>query len=174
LDGQADSMKFKNIKQVKRKKAPPVRKPTKKKVGDSGKKQQFPNIYRLITEKLSFRLSWQPKLSKLAILVLASISFLLSLALVVGIVVFAVQVYQNTLQAVQINNQRQNLQSKVNFWQSIIDKYDGYKDAYFQKALLEYNLGQIDKAKADNAKALLLDPNFADAKKLEVVLDKIK
>jgi tetratricopeptide (TPR) repeat protein len=63
------------------------------------------------------------------------------------------------------------LQSKANFWQAIIDKYDGYKDAYFQKALLEYNLGQIDKAKEDNAKALLLDPNFTDAKKLETVLN---
>jgi tetratricopeptide (TPR) repeat protein len=106
-----------------------------------------------------------------AILALASISFLFSLVLVVGIVVFAVRTYRNTIQAVQISNQRQNLQSKANFWQAIIDKYDGYKDAYFQKALLEYSLGQIDKAKADNSKALLLDPNFSDAKKLETILN---
>jgi tetratricopeptide (TPR) repeat protein len=165
-------MKFKNIKQVKRKKAPPVRKPQSKKVGESGKKLQFPNIYRFITEKLSFRLSWQPKLTKITFLALASISVLISLVLCVGVVIFAVQTYQNFNQVIQINNQRQVLQGKVNFWQSISDKYDGYKDAYFQKAVLEYNLGQIDKARQDNLKALLLDPNFADAKKLEAVLDK--
>jgi tetratricopeptide (TPR) repeat protein len=153
-------MKFKNIKQAKRKKALPVKKP------------QFPNIYRRITERLSFKLAWQPKLSKITVLVLASISLLISLVLVAGIVVFTVKTYQNMNQAIQINNQRQTLQGKINFWQSIIDKYDGYKDAYFQKALLEYNLGQIQKAKEDNLKALLLDPNFEDAKKLEMALNK--
>ena len=164
-------MKFKNIKQAKRKKTPPIRKPQPKKVGESGKKAQFPNIYRFITERLSFRLSWQPKLPRISFIALASISILMSLILVVAIGVFTVETYQNIGQAIQISNQRQNLQSKANFWQAIIDKYDGYKDAYFQKALLEYNLGQIDKAKQDNAKALLLDPNFIDAKKLEVVLE---
>jgi tetratricopeptide (TPR) repeat protein len=165
-------MKFKNIKSTKRKKAPPVRKPPKKKIGESGKKPQFPNIYRFITERLVFRLSWRPKLSKPAVLVLALISILISLVLVVGIAVFTVQAYQNFNQTLQINNQRQTLQGKANFWQAISDKYDGYKDAYFQKALLEYKLGQIDEAKLDNQKALLLDPNFTDAKKLEVILNK--
>ncbi len=164
-------MKFKNIKQVKRRKAPPVKKPKQKRVEDSGKKRQFPNIYRIITERLTFKLSWQPKIGKLAFFVLASISILISLVLVVGIVVFAAITYQSLNQAAQINNQRQDLQGKANFWQSISDRYDGYKDAYFQKALLEYKLGQIDKAKQDNLKALLLDPNFEDAKKLEMVLD---
>lgn len=165
-------MKFKNIKQVKRKKAPPVRKPQLKRIGESGKKWQFPNIYRRITEKISLSLPWQPKLSKITVLALASISVLISLVLCVGIVIFAVQTYQNFNQVIQINNQRQILQGKVNFWQSISDKYDGYKDAYFQKAVLEYNLGQIAKARQDNLKALLLDPNFADAKKLETILSK--
>lgn len=165
-------MKFKNIKQTKRKKAPPAIKPKQKKVGESGKKPQFPNIYRFITERLSFRLIQRPKLSKLAFMVLASISILISLILLVGIGFFGTKTYQDLNQAIQINNQRQNLQGKSNFWQSIINQYDGFKDAYFQKALLEYSLGQIDKAKQDNSKALLLDPNFTDAKKLEVVLNK--
>jgi tetratricopeptide (TPR) repeat protein len=165
-------MKFKNIKQTKRKKAPPAIKPRQKKVGESGKKPQFPNIYRFITERLSFRLIWQSKLSKMAFLALASISILISLVLLVGIGFFSFKTYQDLNQAIQVNDQRQILQGKSNFWQSIINRYDGFKDAYFQKALLEYNLGQIDKAKQDNLKALLLDPNFTDAKKLEVVLNK--
>lgn len=164
-------MKFKNIRPTKHRKTPSVKKPQPKKIGDSGKKRQFPNIYRFITERMSFRLSWRPKLSKITFLVLASISILISLVLTTGIIIFAVIIYQNLNQTVQINNQRQDLQSKANFWQSISDKYDGYKDAYFQKALLEYKLGQIDKSKQDNLKALLLDPNFEDAKKLEMVLD---
>lgn len=92
--------------------------------------------------------------------------------MVAGIGYFAAQTYQNLNQTIQINNERQDLQGKANFWQAIINQYDGYKDAYFQKALLEYKLGQVDKAKQDNQKALLLDPNFTDAKKLEVLLSK--
>ena len=165
-------MKFKNIKPTKHKKAAPIKKPKQKKIEDSGKKRQFPSIYRLIPEKVSFGLLRRPKLSKIAFWTLASISILISIILVVGIGFFAVQTYQDLNQTVQISNQRQDLQGKANFWQAIIDQYDGYKDAYFQKALLEYKLGQIDKAKLDNQKALLLDPNFTDAKKLEVILNK--
>jgi tetratricopeptide (TPR) repeat protein len=166
-------MKFKNIQQTKRKNASPMRKPVKRGIGDSGKTLQFPSIYRRITEKPSLSLLWQPKLNKTTFLALASASILISLILVAGIAIFVVKTYQNFGQAIQINNEKQDLQSKINFWQAIITKYDGYKDAYFQKALLEYSLGQIDKAKEDNTKALLLDPNFEDAKKLEMVLDKV-
>jgi len=66
--------------------------------------------------------------------------------------------------------QRQQIQDKINFWQSIADKYEGYKDAYFQMAILDYNLGNFKKAKLDDQKALTLDPNFEDAKNLNAVL----
>src|ERR1035437_9730646 len=101
-------MKFKNIKPTKHRKASPLKKPQQKKIGDSGKKRQFPNIYRFITERMSFRLSWRPKLSKIAFFALASISILISLVLTAGIIISAVIIYQNLNQTVQINNQRQN------------------------------------------------------------------
>jgi tetratricopeptide (TPR) repeat protein len=165
-------MKFKNIKQARRKSAPTAIKPKQKKVGDSGKTLQFPNIYRRITERLSFSLSWQAKLDKKPGTLLTLASILFSMVLIVGIVIFGLKIYQNFSLALALNMQRQNLQSEINFWQSVTAKFDGYKDAYFQKALLEYNLGQIQQAKLDNLKALQLDPNFEDARKLEVVLDK--
>lgn len=165
-------MKFKNIKIAKRKSAPPARKPAKKGAGDSGKPSQFPSIYRRITERFSFRLPWQAKPNNLAFLILASASILISVALLIGIVFFGLKTYQNSTQVIQINNQRQNLQNKISFWQSVNSKFNGYKDAYFQKALLEYQLNDIKQAKLDNQKALQLDPNFTDAKQLEEVLDK--
>lgn len=162
-------MKFKNIKQVKRKSAPPVRKAG---AGDSGKNWQFPNIYRRITERFSFSLPWQAYLDKKLSFLLILASILFSMVLIVGIAIFGLKIYQDFSLALALNMQRQNLQVEINFWQSIADKFDGYKDAYFQKALLEYNLGQIQQAKADNLKALQLDPNFGDARRLETVLDK--
>jgi len=172
-------MKFKNIKKHPKKKAV-VKKASVKKVGESGKKLQFPNIYRIITErgvfknppKLTFRLSLQPKLKKFLIILAAIITFTLLVVFTIGIVFFGVKVYQNYQQTRQIYAQRQQIQSKINFWQSIADKYPGFKDAYFQMAILDYSLGNFKMAKLENQKTLVLDPNFEDAKKLETVLDK--
>ena len=165
-------MKFKNIKQKKRKSASPVRKPAKK-VGESGKKRQFPSISRFITErlesvrapKLRFSLSRQSKPYQIILAILATAIFVIVVVLVAGISFFTIKTYQNVVKITQISSQRQNMQGKINFWQSIADKYDGYKDAYFQMAILDYQLGNFPKAKDENAKALLLDPNFNDAKK---------
>jgi tetratricopeptide (TPR) repeat protein len=171
-------MKFKNIKKDPRKKAPAKKSPAKK-VGNSGKKPQFPNIYRIITErgvfkiplKSTFRLSLKPKLNKFLVIFAAMTALVVIVVSAVGIAFFSVKVYQNYQEITQINAQRQQIQSKINFWQSIADKYEGFKDAYFQMAILDYNLGNFQKAKLENVKALTLDPNFNDAKNLEEVLN---
>jgi tetratricopeptide (TPR) repeat protein len=171
-------MKFKNIKKDLKKKAPAKKSPVKK-AGDSGKKPQFPNIYRIITErgvfrkrlKLTFTPLWRDELKKFLVIFSAVTVFMIMAVLAIGIGFFSVKVYQDYQQVNQINAQRQQIQGKINFWQSIADKYDGYKDAYFQMAILDYNLGNFKKAKLENQKALTLDPNFDDAKNLKVVLD---
>ena len=127
---------------------------------------QFPNIYRIITESSFFK---KPIAFMSIILV-----FLIVILILAGIAVFSVKLYNYFNSYRQISAQRQNLEEKINFWQSIADKYEGYKDAYFQIALLEYRLGNFEKAKEYNNKALLLDPNFEDAKKLEALLEENK
>ena len=141
---------------------------------------QFPNIYRNITESknvqslqnISIRLLNQPKVNKLLTFLSIIFVFLVVIILVLEITVFSFGAFRYYDYYRQISLQRENLQSQINFWQSIADRYDGYKDAYFRIALLEYRLGDLQKAKVANAKALILDPNFDDAKKLEVILDK--
>lgn len=91
--------------------------------------------------------------------------------LILGILMFAVKFYKSSSELSRISAERQSLQEKINFWQSVVDKYDGYKDAYFQIAIFEYRLGNYKKAQEYNKKALLLDPNFEDSKKLEVLLE---
>jgi tetratricopeptide (TPR) repeat protein len=141
---------------------------------------QFPSIYRRITEKLAFKkvprikfsLPLQSKLDKIPLSLKISIALAVIIVLVIGIGIFGLRTYQDYAKTQQILAQRQQIQSKINFWQSIADKYEGYKDAYFQMAILDYQLGNWQKAKLENKKALSLDPNFEDAKKLEEILDK--
>jgi tetratricopeptide (TPR) repeat protein len=141
---------------------------------------QFPNIYRIITEskvvvkakKSWFRLLSKPKLKKFLLILSGILVFATILILIVGIVVFSFKFYENYVSYQKLLEKRQNLQSKINFWQSVWQKYPGYKDAYFQAAILEYQLGDLQQAQNYNQKALLLDPNFENAIKLEDSLNK--
>lgn len=141
---------------------------------------QFPNIYRIITEsrgvnktqKWWLRLSNQSKLRKFLLILSGIVILATILILTVGIVVFSYKFYKNYVSYQKLSEKRQNLQSQINFWQSVSQKYPGFKDAYFQAAILEYQLSDLQKAKDYNKKALMLDPNFENAIKLEDVLNK--
>lgn len=141
---------------------------------------QFPNIYRIITEsrvakktqKSWLRLSNQPKLHKFILILSGAVILLIVLILTIGIIIFGINFVKNFKDFQQLSAKRQNLKSQVNFWQSVSEKYPGFKDAYFQAAILEYKLGDFQKAQNYNKKALILDPNFVDARKLEEALNK--
>lgn len=141
---------------------------------------QFPNIYRLITESkvfkigknMWFRLPKQSKLKKLLVLIFSALFLVFSIVLITGSIILASDIYQKLIELNNINIQRQKIQSEISFWQSVLQKYPGYKDAYFKIAILEYQLKDYKNAIKDNDKALLLDPNFEDARKLSELLNK--
>lgn len=143
------------------------------------KTSQFPNIYRFITEsklfkntkKVEFKLIWQSKHHKYLYYFLAFLSVLTTLIFFLGIIMFTSSFYQKAAEYRNISLERKNTEEKINFWKSIANKYEGYKDAYFQIALLEFRLGNIKNALEYNKKALLLDPNFEDSKKLQILLE---
>lgn len=143
------------------------------------KSPQFPNIYRIITENKFFKeitnleisLLNQSKHKKTITYFLSFTTTILIIVLLIGSLTLTIKLYQGVGSYLKIANNRQDLSNKINFWQSFTQKYDGYKDAYFQIALLQYQLGNFEKAKESNKKALLLDPGFKDAKSLEILLE---
>ena len=62
------------------------------------------------------------------------------------------------------------IQHEISFWEKIIKEKPDYRDAYFQLAILSYQLGKIKKAQTYLQKTLDLDPNFEPARKLEKML----
>ncbi|HYM65021.1 MAG TPA: tetratricopeptide repeat protein [Candidatus Sulfotelmatobacter sp.] len=141
---------------------------------------KFPNISRIITEnkffskaeKSIFRLLNKPKVKKIFYFSSLVLTFLIIGVLVAGISILSLKMYKNLVIINKINQQREKIQSQINFWTSVIQKYPGYKDSYFRIAVLEYSLGDLQKSEEFNKKALLLDPNYEDAKKLELLLNK--
>lgn len=144
------------------------------------KSSQFPNIYRIITENHTYkryknlwiRLPNQSKLGKILYYFLILDFCVLVLSTSLATIVLGSRVFGKLAVANKISIERNELKRQISFWRSVLEKYPGYKDAYFRIALLEYKLGDLENAKKDNQKALLLDPNYKDARSLEVLIDK--
>jgi len=71
----------------------------------------------------------------------------------------------------EIDKKRQEIVSSILYWERAVDKYKDYRDGYFQLAVLQYRLRNFEKSKYYLDKALALDPNFAQGRKLEEILN---
>ncbi|MCL4418976.1 tetratricopeptide repeat protein [Patescibacteria group bacterium] len=128
--------------------------------GEEKQKTKFPKIFRFITERL--------ELFKLVLIGFVS-------GILFAVLVFvAIDVYKNYQQKLLLDLERRAIINEISFWNNASIKYQGNKDAYFQLALLEYRLKDFSKSKYYLQKALFLDPNFEDGRKLESILNKIK
>ena len=164
-------MKFKNTKpskkSLKKKKIA-----AEKKIANSGKKPQFPNIYRIITEgKLIFEAKAKIKSTNSKKILLGLYVILIGfLVILLSIVILKGLIYLKEFR--DLNIRRQETMESIKLWQGVTEKYPGFKDAYFRLALLEYQLGDYKKSESYNIQALNLDPNYKDAINLQNLLQK--
>ena len=96
-------------------------------------------------------------------LLLNSITALICLILLFLIVIFSFDLSKTLKEYSFQTSERARIEIQIKTWQSITDKYKGYKDGYLQLAVLEYRLGDFEKAKLYTNQALYLDPNYKDA-----------
>lgn len=112
---------------------------------------KFPRIYRIITESHLLTIS------------------LLSLFLFC-FVLLGFDVLSNTQKMLKLNRERAEIAAKIYYWQKVVEKYKDYRDGYFQLSILEYQLGEMKKARIYLEKVFRLDPNFAKGRELEKIL----
>ena len=116
---------------------------------------RFPNIYRIITEKIRYFLG------------LRLIKYSLFGIIIAVLLIMSIQTGLSLSKNYQIFKQREAERDKVlvqlKTWQSIGEKYPNYKDAFLQIAILEYRLKDLTNARYYLNKALLLDPNYNEA-----------
>ena len=72
-----------------------------------------------------------------------------------------VQKSLNDLQ--NLEGKREKLEKEVLYWEGIATSHKSYRDAYFKLALLQYQLGNKEKARLYIEKTLEIDPNFTPA-----------
>lgn len=118
----------------------------------------FPKNLRLITEH-----SFSKEQSQQIKVILASIVslFLLGLIFIQGVVL-----WDNFNQHIAFQQEREQLQNEVTYWEGVANKYQGYRDVYYRIAALQYKLGNTVESQNYVKKALELDPNFPEGRVL--------
>ncbi len=124
------------------------------------KPRELPSIYLKFTEKI-FALFQSRKWIGIILLFFS----LLLLTLFAG-----KQAYQHYQKKEAVIAQRDAILAKITYWQKVVAEHNGYRDGYFQLAILSYELGRITDAKGYLVQAMQIDPNFVDGKKLESVI----
>lgn len=138
-------------------------------------KFEFPRIYRSITE-LPFRVFRFLKAIHAEIIgkhrLVSHIVVILFLSFVfVSTIVVGFDLLKNTEQKRQLDKERREIISNINFWKDFVSKHRDYRDGYFQLAILEYRLNDLGKAKLYLEKSLAIDPNFEKGRELEQILN---
>lgn len=128
---------------------------------NSKPKFEFPNISLIIPARSLFSLSKGKKLLWVWLI------FILFLALVL----VSFDLYKNYQKNEELLAKREEITQKIKYLENVVLKYKDYRDGYYQLAILEYNLGNFDKAKFYLQKTLELDPNFEKGRELEKLLN---
>lgn len=124
-------------------------------------KPQLPNISRIITESKLKLPAYH--ITKQWLLYLKLTTVILAGLLVIWL---GIQVGVQIAGLLKVSSQRQLIQAKRDTWEDIAQKYPTYRDAYFQVALLSYQLGDSNTQLEYLQKTLAIDPNFAPAKNM--------
>lgn len=132
------------------------------------KKKELPSNSRPITEIITDWATWVER--SLLLKGRLWITFMISFLLLMMIVVVSVSFYKNIRIKQNVDREREKNTKDILYWQGIANKYKGYRDAYFQLAVLEYKIGDMEKSKQYLKKVFELDPNFEVGIRLEKVL----
>src|SRR3989344_3735000 len=140
-------MKFRNVK---------------KKKATRGKKVKYPSNSRSFPE--SFKFSF-PRLSPMQLFVVyrRSLKIFTLILFFVAILIVGLDLQQNIKAAGNIDVQRADLIVQRKFWDDFLEKNKNYRDAYLHASIVEYRLGDEQKAREYVGKDLFLDQNYETA-----------
>jgi len=125
------------------------------------KNNQFPKISRPFTEHIG-KLTWDRK--KYLVYAFTILFFLF-------ILFMAFDVRQKIAIANDLEVERKQLLKDINKWEEIVDEHKDYRDGYLKLSILEYKLGNLQKAKNHLNKAFEIDPNSKTGLMLKEILE---
>lgn len=129
--------------------------------------KKSPRNYRSFTESLKKIAKKQTRVIEK--LKTEALVFLYTIT-IISIIFLSFDLFSNVQKQREISFQKEKIRSEIKVWEGIAGKFKNYKEAYYKLAVLNYQLGEIPKAKFYLNKALFIDPNFDKAKEFEKIL----
>lgn len=134
---------------------------------------QLPNISRKITERCVFFLK-KHLLAKTLQKEQRTFLFIIApvvIAPLIGLVLFQwVRLQEDITKQQQILTRELAIEEEISKLTNILRIHPGYRDAYFARAVFEYQLGQMNAAWEDVGKTLVIDPMFQKGKDFQKFL----
>ena len=136
---------------------------------------KLPSISRRLTENAVFSSilkKWQ-KISKTSgvkkgALITSTILTLILIVILASLTIFLTFRFSQNLETFTIiSTKREDIYGKINFWKSITQKYEGYSEAYFNIAILYYQLRSFNESRNFLDIALRYSPNEKQALELD-------
>lgn len=124
------------------------------------KQKKSPRIYRYIPDRIKFFKAYKRILKAFTVLIFT-----------LAIIAVGYDLYKNLGEKKKIDLEREKLTNELRFWERFLENNKGYRDAYFQASILQYRLGNENKAKDYAEKGLSLDPNSQSGKKIQELLE---
>ncbi|CAN5151670.1 hypothetical protein BH09PAT1_BH09PAT1_0370 [soil metagenome] len=112
---------------------------------------KFPSNFRFITEFTSAKGLFYTKIF--------CFSFITTF-LMVCILLRGFQLFQGIQVLHAATNHRDALVNEQKYWEDVVSRHQGYRDAEFKLAVVSYQLGDKVKARSSLTEALAIDPNF--------------
>lgn len=122
---------------------------------------EFPSIYRFITEYFKAQVSWSIEAVFFAVIGI----MLVLLSCFIGF-----RLAHDLSYVEKLEEQHKSIASQIAFWENAVSTYKDFRDGYVALALLEYQRGNLLKAKVYLQDALIIDPNFEKGRELEKIL----
>lgn len=131
----------------------------------------FPRFFRFFTEWGAFlKRIGKPKGLRFGLNVVAAL--IMATVLLLAIMAVSLKIEEEWINHNANLAKREQINQEIAFWQKIVLNYPNYRDGYFRISLLEYQLGNVAKAKNYLNKALEIDPNYVPARSFEQKLSR--
>src|SRR5688572_17024816 len=118
---------------------------------------KFPNNYRIFPEII--------KNIGDELIILAGLFCLL-----ISILLIQTDLYENLKHKQRLDNEKTKVYKDLSFWEQQIQEKPDYRDAYLNLAIINFQIGKLDEARANLARAFEIDPNYERRAKFEAVL----
>ncbi|OGH47812.1 MAG: hypothetical protein A3A51_03850 [Candidatus Levybacteria bacterium RIFCSPLOWO2_01_FULL_39_10] len=93
------------------------------------------------------------------------------LTIFTAILIISADIYTTIKDQKRVTNEKVRILNEISFWENEVKEKPNFRDAYFNLALLNYEIRKFDEARVYLNKVFSLDPDFEEGRRLEEIIE---